>query len=1014
MSKGLRGFLIVFLFLGSIVGAHLSFSGNIKSEIVRNLDNNPEDSIAPDSLSVESPEFRRKKSKYKSWADSVFKQLTPDEKIAQLFMVAAYSNRDKKHVDQITELIEKYKIGGLIFFQGGPVRQARQTNYYQRISKTPLLISIDGEWGLAMRLDSTVQYPRQMALGAIQKDTLIYQMGAQIAEECKRLGIHVNLAPVVDVNSNPLNPVIGIRSFGEDKYNVARKGVAYMKGMQDNCIMANAKHFPGHGDTDSDSHLSLPIINHTAQRIDSIDLYPFKQLIKEGLGSAMVAHLYIPAYDTAKNVASTLSKSVVTSLLKDSLKFRGLIFTDALNMKGVSAYYKPGEVDLKALLAGNDVLLFAEDVPTAIKQIKLAIDSNLITQKEIDDRCLKVLMAKQWSGLDKFKPIQLNNLYQDLNSRNADFLNRQLTEASLTLVSNQDSILPLKRLDTLKIATLSIGDIIPNVYQQSLGRYAPVTHFGIKSTYKQAEIDSIIKELKRFNLVIAGLNNTNHKAALNFGITQQTLNILDSIQLKSKVILSVFANAYSLARFPQPEKFKAIIMAYEDNKYTQDLAGQLIFGGIGAIGRLPITASNYFPIGTGIETLPIRLKYTVPEELGLDVVKLDKINDIVASAIKSNAIPGCQILVAKDGKVIFDKSFGYQTYENKIPVSGNDLYDLASITKIAATVPSVMKLQENGLINIDKTLGDYLPELKGTNKESIIIREMLAHQAGLKSWIPFWTSTISRGEYDTTVFSLKQNDTFSIRVAENLYIKKEYADSIYKKIIESPVSSQKQYVYSDLGYYFLHKIIEKQTNQKLEEYLSCTFFNGLGLTNMTYKPRERFPLERIVPTEYDIAFRKQLIHGDVHDQGAAMLGGVAGHAGLFSNSKDLATLMQMYLNNGKYAGEEYFKTETLNEFTRCQFAGSGNRRGAGFDKPEPNINKESPVCRAVSLASYGHSGFTGTFTWVDPVDNLLYIFLSNRVYPDAENRKLITQNIRGKIHEVIYESLKTPKSFSKL
>ena len=939
------------------------------------------------------------------WADSVFKTLSPGDRIAQLFMVAAYSNKDKAHVNEIKKLVEHYKIGGLIFFQGGPVRQAKLTNFYQRHAKVPLFVAIDAEWGLAMRLDSTTKFPRQMTLGAIQDDSLIYEMGAEIARQCTRLGMQINFAPVVDVNNNPLNPVISNRSFGENKYNVTSKAAMYMKGMQDKRVLANAKHFPGHGDTDSDSHKTLPTVNSSRERLDTLELYPFKELIAQGLGSMMVAHLYIPALDSTLNQASTLSKKVVTELLKDSLGFKGLIFTDALNMKGVSKFFKPGEVDVKALIAGNDVLLFPEDVPVAIKQIKSAIDSGDISQDEIDKRCMKILMAKQWAGLNKYKPIKLNNLDNDLNSSGAELINRKLTEASLTLLRNKDSIIPLQNLDTLRIASLSLGYKELNLFQQTLSNYAPVKHFGIDKDAKNEEFDSVLNSLKKYNLVIVHINNTNNKPNTNFGLTPKVTAMLNAVMKQSRVIINVAANPYILAKMDSLQNADGLIMSYEDNEYSESYSAQLIFGGIAASGKLPITPSPYFKAGTGIGTKAIRFKYTIPEELGADSNVLLKIDSIALKGVKDKVYPGCQILVAKNGKVIYQKSFGYHTYENKIKVKNDHLYDLASITKVAATTASLMKLMDENKINLDEKLGYYLPQLVGTNKQNIILREMLTHQAGLKDWIPFWLKTMEKLEYKPGIYNKVRTEEYPERVADNLYINKYYEDSIYKQIIESPVKESGKYLYSDLGYYFLKKIIEKQTFVPEERYVIKYFYAPLGLSTMGYKPRDRFDLDRIVPTESDTKFRKQLIHGDVHDQGAAMLGGVGGHAGLFSNANDLAVMMQLFMNKGEYGGKRYIDSTTLTECTRCQYC-VDNRRAIGFDKPETNHLKVSPVCNCVSYLSFGHSGFTGTLAWADPSNELVFIFLSNRVYPVAGENKLSKLGIRNKIQEIIYEAVK--------
>lgn len=940
------------------------------------------------------------------WVDSVFAKLTPEERIAQLFMVAAYSNKDKKHKDEISKLIQENKIGGLIFFQGGPVRQANLTNYYQSISKVPLLISIDGEWGLAMRLDSTPQFPRQMALGAIQNDSLIYEMGREIGRECKRMGIHVNFAPVADVNNNPQNPVIGSRSFGEDKYNVARKAAAYMKGLQDEKILANAKHFPGHGDTDSDSHKTLPLINHSKERMDSLELYPFKQLIKQGLGSMMVAHLSIPAYDTTRNTASTLSKAVVNDLLKEQLQFKGLVFTDALNMKGVSKFFKPGEVDVKALLAGNDVLLFAEDVPLAIMAIKSAIDSGLVTQSEIDLRCKKILLTKKWVGLDKYKPVNVNNLYADLNNPTAYLINKKLAENYLTLLSNKDNIIPIKNLDTLRIASVAVGPKQKDEFQKMLGSYTSIEHFVIDKDARKEEFDSLLKKLKPYNLVVVAISNTNSNPKKDFGTTPQQEYLLKLLRKQSRVVLNVFGNPYILTKFPEAEKVDAVLWSYEYNEFTQQLSAQLIFGGIPAKGKFPVTASPKFSLNTGITyASTTRVRFVSPAEMGINEKKLSMIDTLALKGIKENVYPGCQVLAIKDGKVFYNKAFGYHTYDNKKKVETTDLYDLASITKIASSTAALMKLVDEKKINLDDKLGAYLPELIGTNKSDIIIREMLTHQAGLPAWIPFWQRTVDKaGAYRPGIYSSFPNDTFSLRVAESLYMNKNYADTLYKKLVDCSVADKHEYKYSDLGFYFLKKIIELKGSMPLEDYVSNNFYKPLGLKTMVYKPRNYFPLDVIVPTENDTKFRKQLVHGDVHDPGAAMMGGVAGHAGLFSNALDLGVLMQLFLQKGEYGGSKFIDSSIVNEFIKCQYC-KDNRRGVGFDKPETDPNKTNPVCDCVSYLSFGHSGFTGTLAWADPEKNIVYVFLSNRVYPNADDNKLAKSGIRSQIQSVIYEVL---------
>ncbi len=945
------------------------------------------------------------------WVDSVFASLNADEKIGQLFMVAAYSNKDMKHVREVRELIQKYNIGGLIFMQGGPVREAKLTNYYQTLAKTKLLIAIDGEWGLAMRLDSVPQYPRQMTLGAIQNDSLIYEMGKQIALECKRMGIHVNFAPVADVNNNPENPVISVRSFGENKYAVAKKAYMYMAGMQDNGIMANGKHFPGHGDTDSDSHKTLPTILHNTERLDSLELYPFKYLFERNLASIMVAHLNIPAYDTTQNQASTLSKKVVSDLLKTKLGFKGLIFTDALNMKGASKYNAPGVVDMKALLAGNDVLLFSENVPKAITEIKAAIERGDISQEEVDEHVKKILKAKYWCGLDKKQFVHLKNLKEELNTLPSDLLNTKLAEASVTLLQNNNSILPLKQVDTLRIAEISIGMEEATVFSQYLNKYVKADHFGLSNEAKQKDRDSLLAKLKNYNLLIVQVNKTNNKPNANFGLSTENMDLIRQLGEQKKSIISFFSNPYLLGKLKGLENYAAIVNAYEYNRFSQKAAAEAIVGAIRVSGKLPVSCGSFKP-GIGIVLKNIsRIQYIIPEQIGIDSKKLCSIDSIALQGIKDECYPGCQIVALKDGKIFYQKSFGKYTYLSNQKVNNESIYDLASVTKVASSSIALMDMVSRNKVDVNKTLVQYLPELSGSNKADIVLKEMLTHQAGLQAWIPFYLRTLSKhNDYREGYYSTKQSDEFPTRVAENLYVKKGYTDSIYARIIESKLEKKGEYLYSDLGYYFTKKIIEQSIQTPLNEYVRSHFYQPMGLYSLCYKPRDYFNLERLVPTENDTKFRKQLVHGDVHDQGAALMGGVAGHAGLFGNATDLATLMQMLVNKGNYNGVQYLDSNVVKVFTQgCEYCPL-NRRGLCFDKPEPDEKKESPVIKECSLQSFGHSGFTGTFTWADPVNGLVYVFLSNRVNPDAEKNKLVKSGIRGKIHKVFYEAITPPKN----
>ena len=938
-----------------------------------------------------------------SWVDSVFNSLTPDERLAQLFMVAAYSNKDSAHIKSLEALIREKKIGGLIFFQGGPVRHATMQNYLQEASEVPLMIAMDAEWGVGMRLDSTIDYPRSMTLGAVQDNQKLYDFGAETARQMKRLGMHVNFAPVVDVNSNAANPVIGTRSFGENKIRVAEKGVAVMKGMQDNSVLACAKHFPGHGDTDSDSHLTLPLIKHSYARIDSLELYPFKEMIKEGIGSMMVAHLYIPELDNTKNLASTLSPKIVNGLLKDSLGFEGLIFTDALNMKGVSKYYGPGEVELMAFLAGNDVMEFAEDVPKAMELIRKAVNEGKISQEEIDRRCLKVLNAKAWSGLDDYQPVDVKNLTADLNNSNARAVHNELVAGSLTLLINKNAV-PIKNVDGQKIASLSYGDIIGNPFQATLSKYAPVDHYAINSETDQQERFSTLSKLKKYDKVILSIHKMSNARSKNYGVTQPLLDAIAELSFSTELIINLFGNPYSLARMPGLEHANALLFSYGQTEVSEQIAAQAIFGGVAISGQLPVTANRLFRYGDGVKTKKTRLAYGEPAQVGLDESVLAKIDSLTLNAIDEKATPGAQLLVAKRGVVVYNKTFGHHTYEEQKKVQIDDVYDLASITKVAASLASFMKLIDAGEISVDDKVSKHLTELKLTNKKNITFRDMLAHYAQLKAWIPFYLKTIKDGGPDSLYYSSVQSNTFPLRVAEDLYMRKDYPDTVYKIINDSDLRSKKKYKYSDLGYYYMKKVIELESGEPLEDFAFENFYQPLGLQTMGFNPRERIEIDKIVPTEYDMSFRKQLVHGDVHDPGAAMMGGVGGHAGLFSNANDLAVLMQMFLNEGEYGGTRYISSETVKEFIRCQFCKDGNRRGIGFDKPEPEGNG-GPTCDCVSLLSFGHSGFTGTMAWADPEKDIVYIFLSNRVYPDAENKKLLSMDVRTNIQQVIYDAI---------
>lgn len=933
------------------------------------------------------------------WVDSVLQKMTIEEKVGQLFMIAAYSNKDLGHENAIEQLIKKYHIGGLIFFQGTPSKQAKLTNRFQEAAKFPLLIGMDAEWGLGMRLDSVISYPRQLLLGAIQEDEPVVKMGELIGQQLRRLGVHINFAPVIDVNNNPNNPVINDRSFGEDKYRVTKKGIAYMKGLEAAGVMACGKHFPGHGDTDVDSHKDLPVIKHDTSRLNSLELFPFIGLINEGLGSIMVAHLNIPALDNRVNTPSTLSKKIVTDLLKDKLDFKGIIFTDALNMKGVTKFFTPGQVEVEAFKAGNDVLLFSENVPVGYQTVLKAVTSGEISPKRLDESVKKILHLKKWLGLFEDNKVILENLTKDLNKEEDLWYKRELVEKAITVAKDSNFIIPIRELSMENIACVTIGKSTSTPFNKMIDNYAPIKHYFVDKNADKAVFDNILKDLSKHSLVIVNLQNLSRYASSGFGVTASTQQFLKQLDNQKRTIVAIFGSPYTLEKL---KDLNHVIVAYEESVEAQEMAAQIIFGARVATGKVPVSAGNV-KVGKGIETSNLnRLKYGSLLDFNIPTNKLRKIDSIVERAIETKATPGCQIVLAKDGLVFYNKNFGTHTYEsNSKKVESSDLYDIASITKIAATTAMLMKLYEQNKIDVNGSLGAYLDLPETSDKKDLNLKEILSHQAGLEAWIPFYMKTLSpEKKPNPNLYSNVQDDYYCIKVTDNLFICQNYVDTIFMTIDGSKLSNNKKYKYSDLGFYLFKEMIEKIEQKDLSLLVDEVFYKPLGLTTMTYIPKERFSSSRIVPTEVDNLFRGTTIRGDVHDQGAALLGGVGGHAGLFSNANDLAIFMQMLLNKGSYGGIKYLDQSTVEYFTKAHFP--NNRRGLGFDKPtgEENIG---PTSISASSKSFGHSGFTGTLAWADPENNLVYIFLSNRVHPDANNKKLITDNVRSAIQEEAYK-----------
>ena len=956
------------------------------------------------------------------WVDSVYNRLSLEERIGQLFMVAAYSGGKDYNEPAITELVKKRQVGGLIFMQGDPVSQANQTNKYQQIAKVPLLIGMDAEWGLGMRLKGVRDFPRQMMLGATADSALVYRIGSAIAEQCKRLGVHIDFAPVVDVNNNPNNPIINARSFGEDKRLVAKLGIAYMNGLQNNGVMACAKHFPGHGDTETDSHSDLPVIAKSMAQLDTLELYPFRRLINAGVQSVMVAHLEVPALGTGKHIPTTLSRNTITTVLKNQMGFSGLVFTDALNMQGVAKYFEPGEVDVKAFAAGNDVLLFSQNVPVAIERIKAAIHNNTVSETQLAGSVKKILAAKYEAGLNDFRPIDPVNIVADLN-RYVDILREQTVTKAITLVNDKNNLLGKIKGGDARVGYIGVN-ATQSVLHSKLRNALPGLRFNwLPRGSNTGDYIRAKQGMETNDVTIVAIHNMAfYPSGGNYGLDALQVDFLRDLENNKKVIYVLMGNAYIMKNFCNAG---SVLVAYEDDSIAESAMSRVLLRQVAASGQLPVTSCPRLvaaptvekPASAELITTESRTdrlqKVMFVKEAGvIRPEALDKLNMFIQKCIVNKAFPGCRILASKNGKVFYDEAFGYYDYTKQKGVELFTMYDVASMTKVLATTLAVMRLTEQGKINLNKTLGDYLSWTKGSDKSSLLLRDLLLHQAGLKAWIPFYRETIdSTGYPSEELYSRLRSKVFSIPVAKDLYLRNDYPDTVWKRILESPLSSRSRYVYSDLDYYFLAAVVEEITKKPLNLYVEEQFYKPMGLKRITYNPLAKFPLSDIPPTENDIEFRRQVVRGYVHDPGAALFGGVAGHAGLFAQAEDAAAIFQMLLNGGTYNGKRFFKSNTVKQFTT--YSSTISRRALGFDKPAADRDDAGPAGNRASGYAFGHQGFTGTCGWADPLTGVVFVFLSNRVNPSAENNNINRLNVRTVAQDYIYEALGIPDDRSR-
>lgn len=946
-----------------------------------------------------------------AWVDSNMNILTPREKIAQLVVAVVSPDGTETALNSVAQYVKRNKVGGLLFSKGKITDHAMLTNYAQSISDIPLLMTLDGEWGLSMRMPDAPNFPKNMVLGAISNDKLLYEYGAEVARECRRLGVHVNFAPVLDVNTNPKNPVIGNRSFGDSPEMVARKGIAYAKGLEDGGVMAVAKHFPGHGATAEDSHKTLPIVDCGEMELNLVHIYPFSQYIKAGLSGVLVGHLNVPSLDNSE-IPSSLSNNIVTKLLQEKLDFQGLTFTDALAMKGVG---NSSSNCVNALLAGNDVLLSPNNVSDEIKAIENAIKLGVLTQTIIDTKCRKMLQYKFILGLDKPQAISLENIVADVNSSQSRVLIRKLWGASITVISDNNKLLPIKSLSNNRIAVISLSKGADTEFQKCCALYSATTPIAYGS------IDN--EKLGQFDTAIVAV----------YDDTLNSIEILKRISENCKNVIPVFfINPYNLTAYKDILNKENVspVIAYDDCELAQNYAAQAIYGGIDVSGKLPVDIEGMSKSGVGVQYRATRLGYTIPDEVGVDGKLLLFIDSIANAGVKNAAFPGCQILVAKNGKVICNNSYGYLDNVKSSKVEVESIYDLASVSKATGTLAGMMKAYDYDLISLDDKASQYIKELRATDKSQITIRDLLFHESGMLASLNMYNIMLDSATYSkplfknkrdkiysipiggggygncyaklrTDILSSKPSSEFDVKISNNIYGNRATYDTIMNRIYCAKLRKNKNYNYSCLNFSLLMNVEERVTHETHDKFVEREIFAPLGANHTLYRPLSRFNASQIAVTEQDDFLRHQKMCGYVHDELACFSGGVQGNAGLFSNANDIAKLCQMWLNYGRYGGEQILSPKTVKLFTTTK--SNSSRRGLGFDKPDKKDDKNSPTCEEASAATYGHLGFTGTCFWVDPEKDLIYIFLCNRVCPTRDNKAFNDLNIRPLIFSAIYK-----------
>ena len=959
------------------------------------------------------------------WVDSVYNSLSTEEKIGQLIAQAVAPKDLQKAKDEIKLLVDKYNIGCIYFSPGPAKNHAELVNYTNSISKTPIFVAIDGEWGLSMRMPNTPRFPKNMMLGAIQNDKLLYEYGAEIAKECKALGISVNFAPVLDVNSNPNNPVIGTRSFGEKPSNVSSKAIAYSRGLEDNGVMSVSKHFPGHGDTHDDSHKTLPLVERSLIELQSSDLIPFKNYFKAGLSGVMIAHLNIPALKTGK-LPSSLCSSVVTKLLKEDMGFKGLVFTDALTMKGAIVEDEPN--GLLALRAGAEVLLEPRNLPKNFKAMIKAYEEGGNDKILIENACKKILRYKYALNLQNSKEIDATAAEKSVNTRSAELVMRKLFAAGITALKNENDILPIKHLDKT-VAVINIGDDAFNKFTETCGLYTTVNKYAMNA----ANASSIAEKVKDAATVIVGIYTRDQWAAT-------CLDMIVKSAGAEKVVPVFFTTPYTLSKHKTAvDACNTAVIAYEKVDLAQEYAAQAIFGGSEISGKTPVSIEGLAKCGTGVIIKPSRIGYGIAEEVGLDEKFIFQADSLATEGIKQGAYTGCQVLVAKNGKIVFNRNYGYTDNKKKIKVTANTIFDLASVSKATGTLPAIMKTIDLGNMHLNDKLEKFIPELKGTEKGNFLIKDILYHETGMPAALNIYkemTDSLSFtgklvGGKRTVVFTKQagggflnkdakvrrdiisdhKTDAFNYQLGKKLFVGQVTYDTIMQKIHNIKLRDNKNYLYSCLNFCLLMEAEENANNTKHDKFLYEQIYRPLGAFRTCYKPLEKFDKAEIAATEIDEYFRDGVIVGTVHDETAAFSAGVQGNAGLFSTANDLAKYCSMLLNKGAYGGTQIIAPDVVKTFMTSQSKNS--HRGLGFDKPNTEKPERSSTCEEAPACVVGHTGYTGTSFWIDPENDIIYIFLSNRVCPTRNNPAFSKVGARAGIFGLVYQSIERVNNTAK-